>query len=50
MRDGRQLTSSSQTPTIEGDIIVRGGTFGDRAGLSAPLADTDRLWPGVEVK
>ena len=50
VHDGHQLTSSSQTPTIEGDIIVRGGTPGDLAGLSAPLADPDHLWPGVVVK
>ena len=45
-RDGRQLASSSQTSTIEGDIIIRDQTSGNRAGLSAPLADPDRLWPG----
>ena len=50
VRDGQQITSSSRTPTIEGDIIVRDGTPGDRAGLSAPLADPDRLWPGIVVK
>ena len=50
MRDGRQLASSSQTTTIKGDIIVRDQTSGNRAGLSAPLADPDRLWPGGVVQ
>ena len=44
-RDRRQSVSS-QTSTIEGDIIVRGQTPGNQAGLSAPLANPDRLWPG----
>ena len=37
---------SGQGSTIEGDIIVRDRTPGNQAGLSAPLADPDRLWPG----
>merc|ERR1712062_555663 len=49
VRDGRQLASSSQTTTIKGDIIVRDQSPGNRAGLSAPLADPDRLWPGGVV-
>ena len=49
-RDGRQLARSSQMTTIEGDIIVRDQTPGNRAGLSAPLADPDRLWPGGVVQ
>ena len=48
-RDRRQSVSS-QTSTIEGDIIVRGRTPGNQAGLSAPLADPDRLWPGGVVQ
>ena len=48
-RDRRQSVNS-QSSTIEGDIIVRDQTPGNRAGLSAPLADADRLWPGGVVQ
>ena len=30
---------------MEGDIIVRDRTPGNRAGFDAPLANPDRLWP-----
>merc|ERR1712012_1429212 len=48
-RDRRQSVSS-QISTIEGDIIVRGQTPGNHAGLSAPLANPNLLWPGGVVE
>ena len=48
-RDRRQSVRS-QTSTIEGDIIVRDQTPGNQAGLSASLANPDRLWPGGVVQ
>ena len=35
---------------MEGDIIVRDRSSGVSSNLDAPLADSDRLWPGGVVE